>query len=330
MSYSPAGRRARRRRTTIVTITVLALVAVAFGVTRAEGEREATRAYLDVVFEVVRDEADMAAGFTTMISTIEEYSRATMVQTLDDLEEIGSNSLDRVLAAEPPQGLIAANQSLRIAVSRWRAGLSEVRAGLLALSLNPVDEEGLSALGRGLIELRVGDSAYLGFLSEMSVIDTQSQGGALPSVAFVPAAESDLYDPVDLARRMLLAPGLGVVKDVAVADMRLDPPPLGTQGGLPVVPVGQTHIAEATISNRGNVDEIEIVVTLRLVSGTGALHEEAMLIGELKAGQATSVTFSPLPVTPGTTYELTISVPGGDSEPDNDRRTLTFIVNADE
>jgi hypothetical protein len=330
VSYSPAGRRARRRRTTIVTITVLTLVAVAFGVTQAEGEREATRAYLDVVFAVARDEAAMAAGFTSMISTIDEYSRAAMVQTLDELEEIGATSLDRILDADPPAALVAANQSLRIAVSRWRSGLSEVRAGLVALSVNPIDEEGLATLGRGLIELRVGDSAYLGFLSEMSGIDTDMHGGALPSVAFVPVAEAHLFDPRDLARRMLLAPGLGVVVDLAVADLRLDPPPLGMQGGLPVVPAASTYLAEATISNRGNIDQADIQVDLRLVSGEGLLHEEAMLIPGLKAGQMTTVAFSPLPLTPGSTYELTIRVPEGDSEPENDRRTITFIVNPDE
>jgi hypothetical protein len=329
VSYSPTGRRRKRRRTLIVSAVVLGLIALAFGITQAEGEREVTRSYLDVVFDVVSDEAAMAAGFFEMISEIEEYQRARMIQSLDDLEEVGGSSLDRLVAAEPPASLVGGHQWLMLAVSSWRAGLSETRAGLLALSSNPVDEEGLAAVWRGVFDLRVGDRAYRGFVSAMAGVDTAQHGGSLPSIAFIPAGQEALFDPTSLARRLLLAPGLGPVDDLAVADLRLDPSAVGTRGGLPVLPVASIQRIEATIANRGNIDRIEIPVTLRLISDTGLLHEEVLMISELKAGDLTALAFSPLPVSPGTTYELTISVPEGDTEPDNDSRSVTFVVNPD-
>jgi hypothetical protein len=329
VSYSPAGRRRRRRRIIIVSIVGLALIAVALGVTQAEGEREATRSYLDVVFAVLRDEAAMADGFTTMIDAIEDYTRTRLVQALDELEEVGEASLDRLLGADPPSSLVAANESLKIAVSRWRSGLSEARAGLVALSANPVDEEGLRSLRRAVVDLLVGDSAYRGFLSGMSGVDTTPFGGTLPSIAFVPPGSDHLYDPTEMARRMLLTPDLRVVVDLAVSDLRLEPRPLGMQGGLPVVAPAPVHLAEATITNRGNIEQVNVRITLRLVSHEGHLHEEEVVIPELRAGEATTAAFSPLTLTPGTTYELSVWVPEGDDEPENDRSSITFLVNPD-
>ncbi|HUG74515.1 MAG TPA: hypothetical protein VMM81_02440, partial [Acidimicrobiia bacterium] len=184
MSYSPTGRRLRRRRTIIVSVTALSLVAVAFGVTRAATERAVTRSYLDVVFDVVAEEAIMAQGFTEMIATIETFSRARMVQTMDDLEAFGVAGFDRLLEAEAPESLVAADLYLRIAISSWRAGLSEVKSGLVLLSANPVDEVGLAGLQRGFIDLRVGDRAYRGFLSEVADLDTSLHGEPLPSLSF--------------------------------------------------------------------------------------------------------------------------------------------------
>ncbi|MEX2322349.1 MAG: hypothetical protein WEA29_01075 [Acidimicrobiia bacterium] len=308
-------------------MTVLTLVAVAFGVTRTASERAVTRSYLDVVFEVVTEESAMAEGFTDMIATIETFSRARMVQTMNDLEALGVAGFDRLIEAEVPESLVAADLYLRIAISSWRAGLSEVKSGLVLLSANPVDEEGLAGLQRGFIDLRVGDRAYRGFLSEVADLDTSLHGEPLPTLVFIPTGEEAAYDPREIARRMLLAPDLGVVIDLAVADIRLDPPPLGVQGGLPVVPATETLNAEATVSNRGNLDQIAINVTLRLRSSTGALHEQTRIIEVLEAGRATTVTFAPLPVEPGINYEITISVPGGDAQPENDTVSMIFVVN---
>jgi hypothetical protein len=158
-------------------------------------------------------------------------------------------------------------------------------------------------------------------------VDMSLHGDPLPPLVFIPTGESATYDPREIARRMLLAPDLGVVIDLAVTDIRLDPPPLGVQGGLPVVPAVETLNAEATVSNRGNLDQIAITVTLRLRSGTGALHEQTRVIEMLEAGRSTTVNFAPLPVEPGVNYEITISLPGGDAQPENDTVSMIFVVN---
>jgi hypothetical protein len=308
-------------------VTALTLVAVAFGVTRSASERAVTRSYLDVVFEVVSEESAMAEGFTEMIATIETFSRARMVQTMDDLEALGAAGFDRLIEAEAPESLIAADLYLRIAISSWRAGLSEVKSGLVLLSANQVDEEGLAGLQRGFIDLRVGDRAYRSFLSEVADLDTSLHGDPLPTLVFIPTGEEAAYDPREIARRILLAPELGVVIDLAVSDLRLDPPPLGVESGLPVVPAVEALDVEATVSNRGNLDQIAINVTLLLRSGTGVVHEQTRVIEVLEAGRSTTVTFVPLPVEPGVNYQLTISLPGGDAQVENDTVSMIFVVN---
>jgi hypothetical protein len=218
---------------------------------------------------------------------------------------------------------------LQIAITAWRNGLSEARAGLLALASNPVDSDGAAALQRGLVDLRVGDRAYHGFMSEIADVDTTLLGGPFPSIAFVPTTSENLFDPVDLARRMFLTPELASVDDLAVADIRLEPSPVGVSGGLPVIPVSSSQSLGVTITNRGNESRTGIVVTLQLVSNDGEEYSATQEIESLEGGAARSLTFADLPVKPGTRYQVTVSIPSDDDEADNDSTTFRFAVNED-
>lgn len=310
---------------------VVIAVAIAFGITRAAGDAELTRAYLDLAFDVINTEAEVADEFAAMIANVEGFNRATLVELLQDLESETAAMVDVLDEADPPEAMSEANLFLRIATTTWRSALSDARNGLVALADDPLDADGLAQLERGLVDMRVGDSAYAGFLSELSGVDTTLQGGPPPVVTFVPSAQEELYSPEDLARRMFLAPSIGPVQDIAVADLRLDPSAVGEQGGLPVLAfVGQQR-AEVTVANRGNISAAAIEIELSLLGNDGLLWTATQEIDLLDGGGLTTLVFSDIPVQPGNTYEITAQSLFEDDDDDdsNDSFSMLFLVNAE-
>jgi len=327
VSYSPAARRKRRRRTLAILGVAGVLFGVAYGAFQAQGERETTRAYLDVAFEVAGIAEDVTASLSDLVVNVEDYDRATLLERLGSMETSAEQMVVRLLDVEAPASLTAASVFLRIAAGAWRSGISDARVGILALSANPLDEEGLVALASGLIDLRVGDRAYVGFLSGIGEVDTTLQGGSLPSIAFVPAADDALYEPRDLARRMFLAGSIAPIDDIALADLKLEPGPVGVSGGMPVVAVTASQSAEVVVANRGNVDVTGITVTLNLVGNSGELFETEQEVAGLEAATLTSLTFADLPVSPGVTYEISVSISRDDDDEENDSLKVRFTVN---
>ena len=301
-------------------------VAIAFGVTRAAGDAEITRGYLDLAFDVASTERETALAFSSMIEGIEDFNRAAMINLLEQLEEDTANLVDQLDDADPPEALIEGHLFLRIATTTWRSALSDARTGLIALTDKVLDEDGMAILTRGLVDLRVGDSAYAGFLSSLTDVDTELQGDP-PVVAFVPSAQEGLFDATDLARRLFLTTELGPVQSIAVADVRLEPASVGRQGGLPVLAITPNQTAEVTISNRGNIPAVDIGVQLSLVGNDGTLWEAVQEIAVLDGGELRTLVFSDLPVDPGSTYEIIATSLFDDDEDEDDGFSMLFLVN---
>ena len=301
-------------------------IAIAFGVTRAAGDAELTRVYLDLAFDVAETEQEAALAFSSMIENIEDFDRAAMIKLLERLEDDTEGLVDELDAADPPKSLQAGHLFLRIATTTWRGALSDSKLGLIALTENVLDEDGLATLTRGLVDLRVGDSAYVGFLSTLADVDTELQGDP-PIVSFVPSALEGLFDAQELARRLFLTENLGPVQNVAVADLRLEPSSVGEQEGLPVLAITPNQTAEVTISNRGNIPTAAIGIQLSLISNAGDLWEARQEIPLLAGGELTTLVFSNLPVEPGTIYEIIVTSLFDDDEDGDDRLSMLFLVN---
>lgn len=327
MSYGPKIRRQRRRRSIILWGVAGIAIAIAFGVTRAAGDSELTRGYLDLAFDVAKTEQETARAFSSMIENIEDFDRAAMIKLLERLEDETEGLVDELDAADPPESLQEGDLFLRIAVTTWRGALSDSKLGLIALTENVLDEDGLATLTRGLVDLRVGDSAYVGFLSSLIDVDTEPQGGDPPIVAFVPAALEGLFNAQELARRLFLTENLSPLQNVAVADLRLEPGSVGEQEGLPVLAITPNQTVEVTISNRGNIPTAAIGVQLSLISNAGDLWEARQEISLLNGSELTTLVFSNLPVEPGTIYEIIVTSLFDDDEDEDDRLSMLFLVN---
>lgn len=328
MSYHEVRRR-RRRRVLAAVVGLLMVLAVAYGFTRWQSERQVSREYLDGALRFADGEADAAVRLADLVERLEQIGRPGMVTVLDELRE-----QTRVLAAglgeagEPPGELAGGNLYLQIAARRWGDGVAALRRGLLALSASATNEKGRDWIHQGLMDLRVGDTAYAGFLAILDKVDTSDLAREFPAVAFVAAADEALYDADELAARLVMTPSLGATQNLAVADLHLDPSPVGEQMGLPVVPLSASLSVEVTVANRGTARVASREVALDLTSQDGTIHQDSRSLGPLDPGAAVTVLFVDLPVEPGKLYEIIVSLVGEDDNPLDDQVSFTFIRNA--
>jgi len=327
MSYHEVRRR-RRRRVLAAAVGLLVILGVAYGVTRWQSDRQVSREYLDQALDFADGQAELAGRLADLVDRLEQIGRPGMVTILDELQE-STISLTASLreAGEPPGELASGDLYLHIAADRWEDGVASLRRGLLALSASGTDESGRGWLQQGLMDLRVGDTAYAGFLEILDGVNLSDLGRDFPEVAFIAAADEAVYDADGLAQRLVMTPGLEATQNLAVADLHLDPAPVGEQMGLPVVPLSESLGVEVTVANRGTARMASGEVALDLISQDGSIYQESRSLGALEPGAATSVGFADLPVEPGKLYEIVVSLVGEDDNPLDDEVSFTFIRN---
>jgi hypothetical protein len=326
-SFSSRARQRRRRRTYWLLGIAVVLIGVAYGVVQAQGESELTREYLDAAMEVAQGGRAAADTFGMTITDLESIQRAVMIDRVDSLEARLGELTALLEDASPPDGLERGHLFLQIASSSWRNGMATARQGLVEVSDNPLDEEAQALLAEGLVDMRVGDSAYRGFLSEMVGVDTTLQGGPFPAVTFIPDEDAALFDPREIARRLFVTPGLTTETNLAVADLKLEPGPVGESEGIPVIPAGSSLTAEVTVSNRGNTDAELVTVVLDLVSDTAAPARSRQVINSLASGALTTLVFRDLPVEPGGRYEVIATIEQADDDATDNVVRMLFSVN---
>jgi hypothetical protein len=312
----------------VALVVLIAIVAVAYAVTRLQSEKQMRREYLDQALTFAASEADLAERLADMVLRLEQIGRPAMVSTLDDLQE-GTAAVARELEGleEPPGELGEGDSFLAIAAVRWRDGISHVRLGLIGLSETAMDEDSLALVQQGIMDLGVGDSAFAQFLEGLDPEELTSLGLEFPAVAFVPPGGESLFDAENLAERLILSPGLTVAENLAVADLHLDPEPIGEQVGVPVVPVSESLDADVTVANRGTVRAVAITVILDLVSFDATKVTFEAEIAVLEPGALTTVSFPGLPAEPGGLYEIVVSLGSEDDDPTDDTISFTFIRN---
>ncbi|MBN2114151.1 MAG: hypothetical protein JW785_08500 [Acidimicrobiia bacterium] len=324
-------RRRRRRHILVGLVVLVVIVAVAYAVTRVQSEQQQRREYLDRALEFAETEADLADQLADMVLRLEQIGRPVMASTLDDLQQgTAAAARDLETVESPPGDLAEADRYLAIAAVRWRDGISRVRLGLIGLSEAAMDQEARDLLQQGLTDLRVGDTAFVGFLEGLGEDDLTTVGREFPAVEFVPGGAESLYEADGLAERLILAPGLTVLENLAVADLRLDPAPVGEQVGLPVVPVSESLNADVTVANRGTVRAVGVTVILELVTQEATVERFEREVAVLEPGALTTVSFTGLPAEPGGLYEILVSLGAEDDNPADDRISFTFIRNTSE
>jgi len=312
-------------------IVVVAILAAGYAVTRVQSDEQIQREYLDGAIDVTQAADTVAGEFTTIITDLENFERPTMVSSLQDLQvDMEAIIVDLSELVPPEAGSpVRAHVLLEIAVEAWDLGLTGSVKGVLTLTEIPLDPTGLAFLTKGLVDLQVGDSAYRSFLETIEDVDTSILETPFSSVHFVPPGSELIFEPTDIARRLFLTESLGATRNIAIADLALDPSPVGEDSGIPVVSLSETISAFITISNRGNVDVSDIEVELNLVSNEGDSFGANRVIDALAPGELRSLLFEDLQIQPGRIYEIIVILPQADDISSDNRASFVFMMNED-
>ena len=311
----------------MLLVAVLVVLAIAYAITRVQSDRQLRRQYLDNAIELADAAADVANRLDDLVGSLEQLQRPLLVDSLDELEGEALRIATETDALEVPGSSVmrTVHAYLDVAMSSWGDGVGQASRGMVDLTEAPLDDAALKLVADGITSLQVGDEAYRLFLIALEEVDTSELARAFPEVEFVTAENEAHFDAADLGQRLFLTPSLGVVANVSVSDLRLDPGPIGEEEGVSVIPVSTRLDAEAVIGNNGTVERLGIVVQLTMISGEGDAYQDEQTIPLLRAGQLTTVVFTDLPADAGTYYQVTVELIGGDSNPADDSMEFLFM-----
>ncbi|MEZ5175124.1 MAG: hypothetical protein R2823_02825 [Acidimicrobiia bacterium] len=325
-AYRP-DRRAQRRRWLLIIVTLAAAIAaVAYLVTRQTEQRGAVE-----FFAVADQAADLhATAANELESAFKSIGATSRQDLLNRLERIVSTavSADALLDVEVSQRIAQAYGSLSTASVSWVTGVTEVQRVLVGLMNGDPAAAATTALGAALDELRAGDAAYSLFLRSLDEpVDDVDTSGFGP-ISYIKAEPADpmLYSPVELILSVSSSYELAPHHNVGVTG-QLDPEPVGAQGGVPVVPFSETLGVTAIVTNSGNEDEADVLVTLEIVNAdSGASETATRTIDTIQGGASASVVFSDLQVESDSLYQIKITATiDGDSRPEDDTWDIRFI-----
>ena len=316
----------------LVLVSIVAVVIIAAGSLRSD--TRALVAYLEEARSVALDHSERSIDFKTqVISGLQDLDRDRLTTLMTQMVETSTSVTARLDSVEVPPAAAGSAAALSLAASSWETALSEFEAALLAAVDDPENVVAIGQLADVLVDLEVGDRAYMRFVAEADRLRTEAdvEIGEFPSVGYLSVALPSLTYAERLAGVASRTEGLLLSRDLAIAAVRLDPKETGgVTDGAPIIPNTDTLLIQVVVVNQGNRDEQDLTVSLVLQDQAGVtLEERTEDLGELKAGGSVTVDFGQLAVTAGEKLVATISVTlvSGESDTDNNRREVPFFVN---
>ena len=316
----------------LVLVSIVAVVIIAAGSLRSD--TRALVAYLEEARSVALDHSERSIDFKTqVISGLQDLDRDRLKTLMTQMVETSTSVTARLDSVEVPPAAAGSAAALSLAASSWETALSEFEAALLAAVDDPENVVAIGQLADVLVDLEVGDRAYMRFVAEADRLRNEAdvEIGEFPSVGYLSVALPSLTYAERLAGVASRTEGLLLSRDLAIAAVRLDPKETGgVTDGAPIIPNTDTLLIQVVVVNQGNRDEQDLTVSLVLQDQAGVtLEERTEDLGELKAGGSVTVDFGQLAVTAGEKLVATISVTlvSGESDTDNNRREVHFFVN---
>lgn len=321
--------RRRRRRMFLLVLAAVLIGLLALAVRYRTEERRTTE-YLGLAVEIADNEAGLAESLRQMLTDLGGLERQDLLNQIDSLGAQVSTDLQELSAQEITGTVAEVHGFLTVALTSWQDAITSLDDAVLMILDSEDDERaGEAALAAVFERLRVGDTAYAGFLAARSELDSALVEEAIAEVGYVAAGSENLFDNEIIASRLRSTLKLGGRHDISVT-ARTDPAPLGEQRGRPVVPASETFAVLAVVTNEGNLLEESISVTMELgpSSGNSEPVTREQLILSLEAGQATTIEFGELTLEPGELYDLQITASiTNDADPLNNVFELVFFRN---
>ncbi len=330
----PHFNRRRRRRAFVALLVVSILAAILIAAGSLRSETRLLVAYFDQARIAAAEHAELAADFRQqIIEGIGDLDRNRLMTLMAQMVETSDRMAAEVEGTEVPAAAARPAASLTLALASWKDGLGAFEEQLLAVVDDPGSLVAIGDLASVLVDLEVGDRAYERFVAEVEAVRDEAdvEIGRFPAVGYLSAALAPLTYAERLSDRAAGAEGLALRRDLAIAAVRLEPEETGGEaGGVPILPFTETVLVQVVVANDGNRDETDLTVSLVLEGGAGnLLLERSEEIVDLAAGLSSTVEFADIPVAPGETHTVIISVSAvvAEADTENNLRQRPFFVN---
>jgi hypothetical protein len=308
------------------------LVAIALIALSASGAGSDTREDLEYLnqmsaqIEQIALGGDSLRGVATRLNSID---RPELVVVVDELLADIATALEFAELEPPSVELFAVRSLYRLALRSWNSGVADFGDGILAAADNPDQTDPVGAISNSIVSLRSGDRLFSDLLDEVDRLDVPDPIPPFRDVTLSPGDGQAVTLAVSysLAARsstntLALRPGLGVSQLIAAPEWQLNP------DDIVVMPATEEAVFSVVMSNTGNLVSVEEQVNLTFASG-GEPIELSAVVPPLAAGAQTTITFEPIPVVPGETYEVTVEVVVTDIDANFEDNVIvvTFRVN---
>ena len=323
----------KRRRRILVPILITLIVAVVAIATQSGGDARETIAYLEDIRTAASDLSRAGTALSDLVGDLSRVDRAEFESAVGLVEEALDSAGEITVGDNPEPSLIGAATLYRLAIDQWTQGIDGFNRSLLRAADDASDETAVDDLSTAVVQVRAGDRIYEALVDELGRADVPSPVGPMPSVALLPVdAPVTVLAPAWVEAARSTTSGLALRPSVRVEQVTSRPEWVTSADGATVVPA---PIEESTIDitvvvgNAGNTPSEVGQLTLQMLSEGLEPIEVTNEVPVIEAASTTSVIFADLPVSFGTTYDLSLSlVPGGsDVIADDNDRSMRFTVN---
>ena len=304
---------------------LLALILLAAAVTAllVNGQRTETRrltAFFDSARALTQEADQVAGGFSRLVSaelrTIGRDDFEVLMERLASQMALHAEGLEET---ESPDSAGAVRDMLDLAFDSWAAGLADFRTSIIEVADQPVGAAPVERLGGAIVQLRVGDLIYAGFLARAGAMieGLDVAVSEFPDISFI-SRQPALMNGEGLARTVRNSTQMGVRRDIGILQVVFEPLPTGGLGqdGEIILPATDRLQFSAVVGNRGNVAQkgLTVSASLRSTSGQTLSTQDSDAL-DLAPGEIGSVIFGVLPVDPGAEYLLTFDLTMVEDDP---------------
>ena len=327
------NRQRSHRRTRLVValvVTIIAVLAVLVG--RLTDDARLQSAYLDEARRQSTEIAQSATSFEDIAGRLIGVQRGEFTRVMDALQQTVGNATTELAGITAAPELAAPDALMGLAAQQWAAGLTRFEEAILRAVDSPSDLEVVDDVATALHELGNGDRLYLSFAERLNLLRTELEVsvGTFPEVEFLLEGTRPAERAASLVGAARLAPGLPLLSQMAIEDVRTDPLWVESVDGELVVVATDTLLVAVVVANRGNATASPRQVSVEIVSGGSRIGEPlTALVPELAPDSSTVVELPSVVVVPGAAYELVARLELAEDEiqTDDNVRRFEFRIN---
>ena len=333
----------------ILLMGVIALHGVASGAKETSGYlTQINQSFASQINTVFEAQQVQGRQLEDLLNTMPSLSRATLAGRLETLASQTAVSARTAATAAnhpaPSKGTGPMATSITALRAQATAQIASAVSGLLQLDVPVVAGSAVTPTSAAPVLSAAAAQAQLAQAGSLLAKADQEVGplratllGAtghaylIRSVFIVDHGLLEASAMTGLIAALQTSPTLAPVHQLALTTYSIEPAPLPStspHSGVVQLPPTTSMLVHVTVRNKGNVSESHVVVQVTLATAQGAALSTVTATGVAEAGGWVSLDLPQLRVTPGTQWQLTISVNPAAGQVGNEAlsRQLTVVI----